>query len=232
MGFERRQLQVERELSTSVPLDAELSADPYRQIVDEICALDWSALSREEVVSTAWTYYYFSVQFCETVGVARWLHPDDDSLAELDAGERDTDNLSPCPGVVAAGERVDHDEFMRRALRLESIDPARERRLKAIGAAYLEKIRAVDDETRVLSLASYEDGGLERTFRAILQAKHWDGPLLSAFRHFLEGHIALDSDPEHGHGALCRRFTPSPEVRSLWAAFKELLLAGAPSLSN
>jgi len=232
MGFERRQLQVERELSTSLPLVRELPAHSYRRIVDEINALDWSSLSREEVVNTAWTYYFFSVQFCETVGIARRLHPDDRSLEELDAGERNTDNLSPCPGVVAVGERVDHDEFMRRTLQLETIDPARERRLKAIGASYLEKIRAVDDETRVLSLASYEDGGLETTFRAILRARRWDGPLLHAFRHFLEGHIALDGDPEHGHGALCRRFTPSPEVDGLWAAFKQLLLAGAPSLSK
>jgi hypothetical protein len=232
MGIERRQSQVEREFSTSLPLAGELRAHSYRRIVDEICALDWSSLSRDEVVNTAWAYYYFSVQFCETVGIARRLYPDDRSLEELDAGERNTDNLSPCPGVVVVGERVDHDEFMRRTLQLETIDPARKRRLKAIGASYLEQIRAVDDETRVLSLASYEDGGLESVFRAILRAGRWDGPLLHAFRHFLEGHIALDGDPEHGHGALCRRFTPSAEVHGLWAAFKKLLIAGAPGLAK
>lgn len=208
----------------------ECSEESYQQIIDEICGLNWSGLSREDLINTAWTYYYFSVQFRENVGIARRMFPHDALLAELDAGERNTDNLSPCPGVVAVGERVDHDEFMRRALQLESIDPTRERRLKAIGEAYLAQARAVDDKTRVLSLASYEDGGLERTFRAILQAKRWDGPLLHAFKHFLEGHVALDSDPDHGHGSLCRHFIPSKHVYDLWVAFKESLIAGAPGL--
>lgn len=208
----------------------QFSQESYQKIIDEICDLDWSGLSRDELVNTAWIYYYFSVQFRENVAIARRMYPDDALLAELDAGERNTDNLSPCPGVVAVGERVDHDEFMRRTLQLDSIDPARERRLKEIGEAYLAQARAIDDRTRVLSLASYEDGGLERTFRAILQAKRWDSPLLHAFKHFLEGHIALDSDPDHGHGSLCRHFAPSKHVYNLWVAFKDSLIAGAPGL--
>jgi len=32
-------------------------------------------------------------------------------------------------------------------------------------------------------IASYEDGGLERLFQAILAISHWNGPLLQAFRH-------------------------------------------------
>jgi len=43
---------------------------------------------------------------------------------------------------VDAGERVDHDEFMRRALNLEAINEIRRRRLLTIGAAYLGKVRA------------------------------------------------------------------------------------------
>ena len=230
MGLERTQSDVQREFSTSVPLAPEVGVRSCQAVIDDICGLDWAGLTRDEVINTAWTYYYFSVQFCQNVGIARALFPDDERLEELDAGERDTDNLSPCPGVVAAGERVDHDEFMRRTLALEPLDPAREKRLRAIGEAYLAKVRATGDLTRALSLSTYEDGGLERTFRAILEAKHWDGPLLQAFRHFLEGHIKLDSDPDHGHGSLCRHITPSGEVYDLWAAFKESLVAGAPGL--
>jgi len=230
MGLERTQTDVQRELSTSVFLTSQIGARSYQTVIDDICDLNWAGLTRDEVINTAWTYYYFSVQFCQNVGIARALFPDDERLEELDAGERNTDNLSPCPGVVAVGERVDHDEFMRRTLALEPIDPARELRLRAIGEAYLEKVRATGDLTRALSLATYEDGGLERTFRAILQARHWDGPLLHAFRHFLEGHIMLDSDPDHGHGSLCRHIGPSKEVDDLWLAFKESLVAGAPGL--
>lgn len=219
-----------RGLAMGALLSREFGAESYLKVIDDICDLNWSGLSRGDLINTAWTYYYFSVQFCENVGIARRLFPDDKRLEELDRGERDTDNLSPCAGVVAAGERVDHDEFMRRTLQLTPLDPARERRLSSIGEAYLEKVRSIDDMTRVLSLASYEDGGLERTFRAILQAKHWDGPLLFAFRHFLEGHVRLDSDIEKGHGSLCRHLAPSDRVRDLWVAFKESLVAGAPGL--
>jgi hypothetical protein len=232
MGIEQRQMIEPRELSSFALLRPEHPAPSYRKIIDDICDLNWAGLTRDDVVNTAWTYYYFSVQFCQNVGIARELFPEDKRLQELDAGERDTDNLSPCPGVVVAGERVDHDEFMRRTLRLEAIAPGRERRLRAIGEAYLDRVRAMSDRTRALSLATYEDGGLERTFRAMLQAQHWDGPLLQAFKHFLEGHIRLDSDPEHGHGSLCRHIAPSQEVYELWAAFKDSLLAGAPGLVN
>lgn len=202
----------------------------YQQIVDGVCALNWEALDKEELTNIAWVYYYFSVQFCETVGIARRLYPDDKALEELDRGERNTDNLSPCPGVVAAGERVDHDEFMRRTLQLAPISDARRRRLTSIGETYLAKVRSVDDVTRTLSLASYEDGGLERVFRAILRAEDWDDPLLQAFRHFLVGHIMLDSDPDHGHGSLCRHLQPTDEILGVWLAFRDSLIAAAPSL--
>jgi hypothetical protein len=205
---------------------------PYAQLINEICDLNWSALSRDELIDVAWAYYFFSVQFCENVGIARRLYPDDKRLEELDRGERDTDNLSPCPGVVDFGERVDHDEFMRRALKLEAVDELRHRRLQTIGAAYLEKVRAADDATRALSLPTYEDGGLERVFRSILQARRWDGPLLQAFKHFLVGHIALDSNPMKGHGSLCRHMPPNQQVFDLWLAFKQSLVAAAPILAR
>ena len=204
----------------------------YQDVINEICDLNWSGLTRDEVINTAWTYYYFSVQFCENVGIARGLHPDDKRLEELDRGERNTDNLSPCPGVVAVGEKVDHDEFMRRTLRLEPVDEMRRRRLVEIGETYLGKIRAMDDATRAMSLVTYEDGGLEKVFRTILHARHWDGPLLQAFKHFLDGHIKLDSDPEQGHGALCRHLAPTKEAYVLWAAFRDSLVAGAPGLTR
>jgi hypothetical protein len=228
--------QIQLETAQEFPLaplhEANTDTAPYAQVIAEICALNWSALSRDELIDVAWAYYFFSVQFCENVGIARRLYPDDKRLEELDRGERNTDNLSPCPGVVAVGERVDHDEFMRRALHLEAIDELRRRRLLIIGNAYLDKVRAADDATRALSLPSYEDGGLENVFRAILQAQRWDGPLLEAFKHFLVGHIALDSDPQEGHGALCRHLAPNARVFDLWAAFKQSLIAAAPILAR
>jgi hypothetical protein len=205
---------------------------PGDEVVEEICSLNWRGLSRGELMDVAWTYYYFSIQFRENLEIARELFPDDGQLQELDRGERDTDNLSPYPGVVVAGERVNHDEFMRRALLLTPVDSIRRRRLEDIGANYLDKVRAMDNGTKATSMASYEDGGLERVFRSILQARHWDDPLLQAFKHFLEKHIEFDSDVENGHGGLCRHLMPGEQVSELWTAFKESLVRAVPTLQE
>jgi hypothetical protein len=203
---------------------------PGDEVVEAICALNWRDLSLDQMIDVAWAYYYFSVQFRENLAAARELLPDDEQLEELDRGERDTYNLSPYPGVVAAGERVNHDEFMRRALTLTPIDDLRRRRLENIGSAYLDKVRQADNWTKAASLASYEDGGLEKVFRSMLRAPHWDAPLLLAFKHFLEKHIEFDSDVENGHGGLCRHLPPNDGVRELWTAFKESLLSASPAL--
>jgi hypothetical protein len=232
MSGEQLQLDTARRGTIASLYREDVIAPSYENVIDDICDLNWSGLSKDDLINAAWIYYYFSVQFCENVGIARGLYPDDKRLEELDHGERDTDNLSPCPGVVAIGEKVDHDEFMRRTLQLTPIDEGRRRRLEAVGEAYLEKVRAMDNSTRALSLASYEDGGLEKVFRTILHAQHWDGPLLQAFKHFLEGHIKLDSDPEQGHGALCRHLMPTEQVYDLWVAFRESLVEGVPGLTK
>jgi hypothetical protein len=203
----------------------------YKQVIDDICDLNWIDLTEEDLIKIAWVYYYFSVQFREGLEVARNLYPDDDRLRQLDQGERDTDNLSPWPGVAIIGERMNHDEFMRRTLALSTISESQRRNLAAIGQAYLTKARAMDDFTRASAIASYEDGGLERVFTAILKAPHWSNPLLKAFKHFLEEHIRFDSDPEQGHGALCRHLTPDDRVNALWAEFRQMLILAAPRLT-
>jgi hypothetical protein len=211
--------------------DSKRNVFAYQQVIDEICGLNWLSLTQEDLINIAWVYYYFSVQFREGLEVARNLYPDDDRLRQLDQGERDTDNLSPWPGVAAIGERMNHDEFMRRTLGLTKISERRKRKLAAIGQAYLTKIRAMEDHSRASAIASYEDGGLEKVFRAILKAPHWNDPLLRAFQHFLAEHIRFDSDPEQGHGALCRHLTPDDRVHALWAEFMEILIQAAPRLN-
>src|SRR5437588_13103991 len=84
----------------------------YEREIDDICGLNWRGLTREDLVNVAWAYYYFSVQFRENLEITRALYPDDKQLLELDRGERDTDNLSPWPGVAKPGESMKHDGFM------------------------------------------------------------------------------------------------------------------------
>jgi hypothetical protein len=204
----------------------------YERVIDDICDLRWHHIDREELINVAWVYYYFSVQFRENLEIARNLYPDDDRLLQLDRGERDTSNLSPWPDVAAPGERLNHDEFMRRTLTLATIGESRRRGRVGGGQSYLSRARAMDRMSRALSIASYEDGGLENVFRAILNAQHWDNAVLAAFKHFITEHIKFDSDPEQGHGALCRHLPPDDRVLPLWVGFKQILIEAAPGLAN
>ncbi len=204
----------------------------FKEVIDDICNLNWEHLSSAGLVNVAWAYYYFSTQFRENLEAARRLFPDDELLLELERGERDTDNLSPWPGVAATGEKMHHDEFMRRTLTLSPISSTRRGSLESMGQAYLAHTRAMGDMTKAMSIASYEDGGLEAVFKSILKAPNWDGPLLGAFHHFLSEHIRFDSDPDAGHGALCRHLAPDDRILPLWSAFRGLFTEAAPALKS
>jgi hypothetical protein len=127
---------------------------------------------------------------------------------------------------------MNHDEFMRRTLELTTIPDSERQRLTAIGETYLSKVRRMARKSKALALASYEDGGLESVFRAMLTARHWNNDLLQAFKHFLSEHIRFDSDPEHGHGALCRHLAPDDRAYPLWVEFKRVLIEAAPRLAG
>lgn len=202
----------------------------YDRVVDSICALNWTALSQEDLTDIATAYYYFSIQFRENLEIACQLYPDDDKLRELERGECNTDNLSPWPGVAAVGEKLHHDEFMRRLLALAQSHTARRSVIDSNGQRYLETVRKMDRDIRARSIASYEDGGLEKLFRAILRAPDWNSDLLQAFRHFLVQHIHFDEDPELGHGALSRHLAPDDSILPLWVECKRILVEAAPAL--
>ena len=204
----------------------------YKRVIDSICDLQWEGLTCEEMVSAAWAYYFFSIQFRENLEIARAIYPSDQKLADLERGECNTDNLSPWYPVAEVGERMNHDEFMRRTLLLVPIEAGKSARFTAMGTAYLAAIRERDAVSRALSIASYEDGGLGRVFNAILRFQNWDNPLLRAFRHFLVEHIRFDSDPEQGHGAMCRHLPRDDRVLPFWDAFRQIFVAFVPGLSR
>ncbi len=198
----------------------------FETVIDEICRLNWENINLHEVMQIAKSYYYFSIQFRENLEVACRLYPHDEKLTKLREGECDTANLSPWPGVAAVGERLNHDEFVKRLLALEGVE--RDDYLSQVGQAYLGRIREIDDVTRATSIASYEDGGLSRVFAAMLRAPDWRGAGPSAFRFFLEEHIRFDTDDDGGHGALSRHLKPDDRILPLWIAFRELLVAAVP----
>jgi hypothetical protein len=200
----------------------------YQSVLDEIGDLNWPSMTRDELMAVSTAYYYFSVQFVEAVHVACKLYPSDPQLIELRQGECDTDNLSPYPRVAKPGEKMNHDEFMRRTVAMSSLDGDVRNRVESLGRAYLAEIHQFDPITRAMSLSTYEDGGLETVFRAILSAPDWTEPSLGAFRHFLVEHIKLDSGE---HGGLCRHLVADDRILPLWNAFRDLLVGAAPRLA-
>jgi len=202
----------------------------YTLAVDRICDLEWTDLTEQQFVDVAWAYYFFSIQFRENLTITCGLFPDDAKLQQLEREECATDNLSPWPGVAAAGEKMNHDEFMRRLLQLAPISDEKRLAFEEAGERYLDDVRRTDPLTRALSIASYEDGGLERIFRAFLRAPEFNNPALKAFRHFLCEHIRFDNDPDQGHGALSRHLAPDDRILPLWQAFEHLLVSFVPAL--
>jgi hypothetical protein len=203
----------------------------FKQVIGEICDLGWSGLDEPGVVDAAWAYYFFSVQFQENMEVARALYPEDLNLEDLEREESNTDNLSPWPEVAAEGEKMNHCEFMRRVLELVPIAEDKRYRFEAAGARYLERVRAMDQQVRALSIASYEDGGLERVFGAMLKSPPAVNKVVEGFRYFLFAHIQFDSDPNGGHGAMTRHLSPDDRVLPLWSAFYDLLVGFVPALA-
>ena len=179
-------------------------------------------------MAVASAYYYFSIQFREALLAACQLYSTDRKLIELHQGECDTDNLSPFPSIAEEGEKLNHDEFMRRVVAMSSLDQDARTRVDGLGRSYLAEVRRMDPLTRAMSLSSYEDGGLETVFRAMLSAPDWDEPSLGAFRHFLVEHIRLDSGE---HGSLCRHLVADDRILPLWSAFRDILVAAAPRLA-
>lgn len=203
----------------------------FKKIIQEICDLSWPTLDEQGVVDAAWGYYFFSVQFQENLEIARKLYPDDSKLKDLEREESNTDNLSPWPGVAAAGERMNHCEFMRRVLALSPLPEAKRRRFEDRGDRYLRAVRKMDPLTRALSIASYEDGGLEQVFGAMLKSSPADHPVVAGFRYFLFSHIQFDSDPDKGHGAMIRHLRPDDRILPLWISFRNILVDFAPALT-
>lgn len=203
----------------------------YKYVIEDIAGLPWHSLDKIDLIAVATAYYYFSIQFRENLTIAARMFPDDEKLQHLKTEECNTANLSPWPGVASPAERMNHDEFMRRTLLLSTFPHETTKAAEEAGKSYLKKSRSYNLTARACSIASYEDGGLETTFRAILAAPQWGNPALAAFRHFLVEHIRFDSDPEQGHGALCRHLQPGDQVLPMWEDFRELLICATPRLA-
>ena len=60
------------EVATSYTHDV-LDKPGYKKLINDICDLNWIKLPQEDLISVAWAYYYFSIQFRECLEIARNL---------------------------------------------------------------------------------------------------------------------------------------------------------------
>jgi hypothetical protein len=116
----------------------------YQRVIDEIRNFNWRGLKREELMIACRAYYYFSRQFVDAVHIACDLYPSDENLISLREGECDTDNLSPYPGIAEKGEKMNHDEFMRRVVESASLDQTARERVDNLGREYLAEVSRRD----------------------------------------------------------------------------------------
>lgn len=202
----------------------------FEDVISNISEMPWNRLGNFDILKIAKVYYYFSIQFRENLEIACELYPADENLKKLKKEECNTDNLSPFSGIAEIGEKMDHDEFMRRLLLLERV--GEEQHLERLGLEYLRQVRSLDKRVRALSIVSYEDGGLSTIFQAILRVPHWHGPGPNAFKFFLEEHVKFDLDDNAGHGALSRHMEKSDEILPLWSEFENLLVGAVPLLGG
>ncbi len=209
---------------------SEMKKFEFTKVIQDISDLAWDGMGEADMTRVAWAYYFFSIQFRENLLLACEYFCDDQKLQKLKLEECDTSNLSPYPDIAEIGERMDHDEFMRRALLRLPLPEDVAGELRALGDQYLREVEEVDTLTRALSIGSYESGGLEAVFTAMLRAPGIEAPRLAAFKHFLAEHIRFDSDVEAGHGVLSQGMQPDDRILPLWQSFKKILVASAPAL--
>jgi hypothetical protein len=48
-----------------------LDRSAYKKLIQDICNLSWTKLPDEDLISVAWAYYYFSIQFRECLEIGR-----------------------------------------------------------------------------------------------------------------------------------------------------------------
>ena len=58
----------------------------YPRVIDEICGLNWSSLTRDELMAACCAYSYFSEQFVEAVDIACELYPSDQQAHRASRG--------------------------------------------------------------------------------------------------------------------------------------------------
>jgi hypothetical protein len=178
------------------PVDA--AALGYKAWVRKIIDLPFQELESRELAQMCYLSWVCAIEFAEALRVAERIHGEHKGLQNMIAGELQTDNLA----FEDYRRRGDHHEFLEHFLRKHGYLDQLDAELGGYAAEYLRQCRALDDETRAMSVFSREEQ-LPAIFARFLQVpeERWSAPGLDAYRYYLTEHILLDSD-DGGHADL------------------------------
>ncbi|MEU6595205.1 DUF3050 domain-containing protein [Streptomyces sp. NPDC046881] len=193
---------------------AATAAVGYRVWVKKITDLPFHELDSDELTRMCYLSWVAAVEFAEALRVAERIHGDHKGLQDMIAGELQTSNLA-FDDYRRSG---DHHEFLAHFLGKDGQLEKLEAELGEFAAEYLRECRALDDETRAMSVFSREEE-LPGIFTRFLEApaENWQTPALAAYRYYLEQHIFLDSD-EGGHAELIGDLTVDERVEPFYHA--------------
>lgn len=159
----------------------------YASIVKEIRDLKWGSLSPGDLQKLMVLSAYSALEFAESLRLALKTHPKNSALKRMAKEELSTDTLS-FGGYARQG---DHADFLWHFIRTYGL-LGKHKALQNRGKAYLQQVRLLSPEVRVMSIVSREKE-LPGIFARILTAKNWKAKGLPEYRYYLERHIVLDS---------------------------------------
>ena len=137
-------------LPSSTLAAVEQSEPAYQRVIDEICNLNWANLERWRMLSGLCGLTTISqCNFGSVSKLRAKCIPKMNDCCNLIDGERNTDNLSPWPGV-GCGWRKNESRRVRCAGRLNSQKSRRSDGsvLSDIGNKYLKSVRAIDPKNQ------------------------------------------------------------------------------------
>ncbi len=183
----------------------------YKKVVKQIRELKWDSLNSKDIQRLMVLSGYSALEFAESLRLALELNPDNQSLQEMAKEELKADNLS----FGDYNKHGDHGEFLWHFIKKYGLD-SRNPDLQNVGETYMQRVRALGPEVRVMSIVSRETE-LPGIFTKILTANNWRAKGLPEFRYYLERHVALDS-AEGGHADMLRSMKVDDRVVDFYRA--------------
>lgn len=182
----------------------------YKKVVGQIVELPWDALESSDLQKLMVLSAYAAREFAESLRIALRLYLDNDALKEMAAGELDTNNLS----FGDYHQKGDHADFLWHFIETYSLLNKIPNQVQENGETYVQKVQALSDEVRAMSVFSREEE-LPHIFENIIQAPDWSEEGLPEFQYYLKRHIELDTE-DGGHADLVSSMQVTDDIKEFY----------------